>query len=65
MLKITLTKSPIGYEKDQKATVKALGLTKLQASITHPDNPQIRGMIKKVVHLVRVEQVDAEAAGGK
>lgn len=58
MLKITLRKSPIGYEKTQKLTVKALGLGKLNSSTVKPDNPQIRGMIRKVTHMVEVEQVD-------
>jgi large subunit ribosomal protein L30 len=58
MLKITLRKSPIGYEKTQKLTVKALGLGKLNSSTIKPDNPQIRGMIRKVVHMLEVEQVD-------
>ena len=58
MLKITLTKSPIGYDKTQKATVKALGLGKMNSSRIQPDNPQIRGMVKKVIHLVQVEQVE-------
>ena len=58
MLKITLRKSPIGYEKTQKLTVKALGLGKLNSSTIKPDNPQIRGMIRKITHMVEVEQVD-------
>lgn len=60
MLKITLKKSPIGYEASQKATVKALGLGKINSTVTQTDTPQIRGMIKKVTHLVVVEQVDSE-----
>ncbi|MBP6964798.1 MAG: 50S ribosomal protein L30 [Armatimonadetes bacterium] len=58
MLKITLRKSPIGYEKTQKLTVKALGLGKLNSSTIKPDNPQIRGMIRKITHMLEVEQVD-------
>lgn len=58
MLKITLTKSAIGYNERQKRTVKALGLGKLNSSAIQPDNPQIRGMINRVVHLVAVEQVE-------
>lgn len=61
MLKITLRKSPIGFEKTQKLTVKALGLGKLNSSKIQPDNPQIRGMIRKVTHLVEVQEVDGEA----
>jgi len=55
-LKITLTKSPITYAKNQRDTLKALGLTKMQKTVEKPDNPQIRGMIKTVRHLVTVEE---------
>lgn len=55
-LKITLRKSAIGYEKDQKATVRSLKLTRRQQTVEHPDNPAIRGMINKVSHLVDVEE---------
>lgn len=57
-LKITLTKSTIGYSKDQKETVKALGLRKLNSTVIQEDNPSIRGMIFKVKHLVEVEEVN-------
>ena len=63
MLKITLTKSPIGYSERQKRTVQALGLGKMNSCAIQPDNPQIRGMVNKVSHLVEVEQVDQP--GGK
>lgn len=56
-LKITLTKSPIGYHRRQGATVKGLGLKKMQSSVEQEDNSVIRGMIHKVQHLVTVEQV--------
>ncbi len=56
-LKITLTRSPIGYEKSQGATARALGLRRLTATVTQPDNPAIRGMIVKISHLVEVENV--------
>ena len=46
--------SPIGYSKDQKATLEALGLKKMNAVAEHEDNACIRGMINKVTHLVRV-----------
>ncbi|MHB0999748.1 MAG: 50S ribosomal protein L30 [Armatimonadota bacterium] len=59
MIKITLRKSPIGYNQKQKDTVKALGLGKMNSSAIQPDNPQIRGMIFKVSHLVEVSPVDA------
>lgn len=60
MLKITLVKSPIGYSWDQKDTVKRLGLRKLNKTVIKPDNPQIRGMVRKVRHLVKVEEIEAE-----
>lgn len=55
---ITYTKSVIGYNEKQKATIKALGLQKLNQSVEHDDNPVIRGMVKKVEHLVSVEEVN-------
>ncbi len=58
MLKITLKKSPIGYNEKQKKTVKALGLGKMNSSTMKADTPQIQGMIRKVSHLVEVEQVE-------
>ena len=65
LLKITLKKSPIGYSERQKQTIRALGLRKLNSSTIKPDNPQIRGMIKKVIHLVEVEEIDKDMPGGK
>ena len=56
-LKVTLVKSTIGALKDQQATVKALGLRKTNHTVVQPDNPCIRGMIFKVKHLVKVEEV--------
>ena len=56
-LRITYAKSTIGYSKDQKATVYSLGLRKLNQSVIKPDTPAIRGMVFKVQHLVRVEEV--------
>ncbi|MBZ0300180.1 MAG: 50S ribosomal protein L30 [Anaerolineae bacterium] len=58
MLRITLVRSPIGYTKDQKATAKALGLRKLQATVTLADTPSIRGMVNKISHLLAVEEVE-------
>lgn len=55
-LKITLIKSPIGYSKRQKGTVKALGLSRMNQCVTHDDTLVIRGMIDKVSHLIQVEQ---------
>lgn len=56
-LKITYTKSAIGYNKNQKATVQALGLHKLNQTIEHDDTSVIRGMVRKVEHLVSVQEV--------
>ena len=56
-LKVTLVKSPIGYSKDQRQTAVALGLNKLNSSNELPDNSAVRGMIFKIKHLVRVEEI--------
>ena len=58
-LRITLVRSPIGNTVRQKATVKGLGLGKLQSSVVQADTPSIRGMIAKVSHLVEVEEVES------
>jgi large subunit ribosomal protein L30 len=55
-LQITLVKSPIGYSKRQKATLKALGLKKINQTVTHKDNSVLQGMLDKVAHLVKVEE---------
>jgi large subunit ribosomal protein L30 len=55
-LKITLVKSLIGRPEDQRATVKTLGLRKTNSSVVREDSPIIMGMIKKVSHLVKVEE---------
>jgi large subunit ribosomal protein L30 len=56
-LKIKLVKSPVcGVKKDQTATVRALGLHKVNSVVEQPDNESIRGMIFKVKHLVTVEE---------
>jgi large subunit ribosomal protein L30 len=54
---VTLVRSPIGYTKDQKQTVLALGLRRMHQTIEHRDTPAVRGMIRKVEHLVQVEEV--------
>ena len=56
-VKVTLVKSTAGCLKDQQATVKALGLTKIRSSNVLPDNAATRGMVFKVKHLVVVEEV--------
>ncbi len=55
-INVTLKKSTIGCKKDQIATVEALGLRKIGQTVEKPDNPQIRGMIFKVKHLVEVSE---------
>jgi large subunit ribosomal protein L30 len=57
-LKITLTRSLIGRPEDQRATVKALGLGKMNSSVVQEDTPAIKGMVRKVEHLVTVEVQD-------
>ena len=57
-LKVTQTRSVIHRPKDQKKTVRALGLHRIRDSVVKEDRPDIRGMIAKVSHLVRVEEVD-------
>ena len=64
-LKITLRKSLIGYEKDQRLTANALGLGKVGSSIVQPDNAAIRGMIRKITHVLNVETVDETLAAAK
>ncbi len=57
-LKVTQMKSVIGSIENHKRTVRALGLKRIRDQKVHADTPQIRGMIHKVRHLVRVEEVD-------
>ena len=57
-LRITYKKSAIGYKEDQKGTIKALGLRKLNQSKIHDDTAVIRGMVNKVTHLVTVEEIE-------
>jgi len=57
-LYITWVKSGIGYAKDKRLTLKALGLRRLHQSVKHDDSPSIRGMIAKVKHLVEVEEME-------
>jgi large subunit ribosomal protein L30 len=57
-VRITLVKSPIGYQENQRATAATLGLRKLHASVVHTETPQIRGMINKIIHMVEVEEVN-------
>jgi large subunit ribosomal protein L30 len=56
-IRIKWVKSSIGYPQDQKDTIRALGFRKLQHTVEREDVPTIRGMIRKVSHLVKVEEV--------
>jgi large subunit ribosomal protein L30 len=62
-VRIKLVKSPIGYARDQKATVRSLGLRRMQHEVELPDSPTVRGMIFKVRHLVRVIEPAPGAEG--
>ncbi|RLT43659.1 MAG: 50S ribosomal protein L30 [Chloroflexi bacterium] len=55
-IRVTLVKSPIGYEKSQRATARALGLTKMSQSVEKDDSPALRGMIAKISHLLEVSE---------
>lgn len=55
-IRVTLVKSPIGFTRDQKATVRALGFRRLHQTVEHKDSPAVRGMLKKIVHLLRIEE---------
>lgn len=57
-LRITLVKSPIGYNRQQKGTVRALGLRRMGHTVEQRDTPVIRGMVQKISHLVRVEEFE-------
>ncbi len=60
---VTWIKSGIGYPVDQKRTLRALGFTKLNQTVEHDDNPTIRGMIKKIKHLLKVEPQRSDSSG--
>ena len=57
-LKVTQVRSSIGVKPRQRGTLRALGLRRLGQSNTLPDRPEIRGMIRKVPHLITVEEVE-------
>lgn len=56
-MKVTQVRSGIGRSQKQKLTIRALGIRKLNQTVIHKDTPQIRGMIEKVRHLVKVEVI--------
>ena len=57
-LRITQVRSSIGRPKDQGATLRGLGLRRIRHTVVQPDRPEIRGMVRKVSHLVTVEEVN-------
>ena len=64
VLRITLVRSTIGRPADQGRTVASLGLRKLNATVERPNNRSIRGMVAKISHLVRVEELPAGNESG-
>jgi large subunit ribosomal protein L30 len=56
IIKVTQVKSGIGRKQDQRATLRALGLRRLNQTVEKPDTPEVRGMIYKVRHLVAVDE---------
>lgn len=56
-LRITYTRSAIGYSVRHKATIKALGFHRLHETVEHVDSPVLRGMLSKVNHLVTIEEL--------
>ena len=57
-LRITYVRSIIGRPQKHRRIIEALGLRKLNQTVEHQDNPAIRGMVRKVSHLVRMEVLD-------
>jgi large subunit ribosomal protein L30 len=57
-LKLTQVRSVIDRPKDQKDTVRRLGLHRIRDSVVKDDKPEIRGMVRKVSHLVRMEEIE-------
>jgi len=59
-LRITLVKSPIGYNKKQRAMAKSLGLGRLGSQVVRSNSSTIRGMVNKIIHLVEVEEIEVD-----
>jgi large subunit ribosomal protein L30 len=55
-LRVTLVRSPIGFNKRQKATVRALGLKRMHQTVEHHDSPALRGMLSSIIHLLKIEE---------
>ncbi|MFN2557420.1 MAG: 50S ribosomal protein L30 [Nitriliruptorales bacterium] len=58
LLRITQVRSLIGRPQDQRATVRSLGLRRIRHAVVKPDTPTVRGMLRKVHHLIVVEEID-------
>jgi large subunit ribosomal protein L30 len=56
MIKMTLVRSPIGFPEPQKRTVRALGFRRMHQTVELEDTPVVRGMIAKIVHMIRIEE---------
>ena len=62
-ISITLKKSTIGFARDQRRTIASLGLRRLNHTVEHEDTPSIRGMVRKVQHLVEVDDAASPDKG--
>ena len=60
-IRVTWVKSGIGHNEDQKRTLKALGLRRLNQSVIHDDSASFRGMVNKVRHLVKIAEENGKA----
>jgi large subunit ribosomal protein L30 len=58
-LRVTQVRSTIGTKPKQRGTIRALGLRRINHTVEHVDGPEVRGMIARVPHLVRVEEVSS------
>ncbi|OFW60770.1 MAG: 50S ribosomal protein L30 [Actinobacteria bacterium RBG_16_64_13] len=63
MLKITQVKSRINRKKDHKATLDALGISRMWQTVYHEDTPVIRGMVRKIRYMVQVDEVEIKDKG--
>ena len=55
-VRVTQVRSQIGFDRRQRATLRGLGISRMHQTVELEDTPQVRGMIRKVVHLVKVEE---------
>jgi len=64
-LRIRLRRSLIGHPSDQKSTARILGLSRINRTVVRPDNAAVRGMVRKLHHLVSVEEIEEETSTGE